>query len=129
MAKNFKEGDLVFITSAGQHFLGRNKAAFNINVSGRLAKVLEIYDWKSDRGKEILSRRKKEHPEVWADKKSKDYKYVITIFYPELSKDNIEGLAVPELFTEFHPHAEGKVPLFKKWDPELLEEALGDILK
>jgi len=123
MAEKFKQGDLVFITMAGQDFLSRNKGdEFNIGLHGRLGKILEIYDWGSTKGKEILEGRKKHF--TWRKLNSESFKYVILIYCPDLvSPQGKKGVAFPELFAEFHPVAEGDVPMFEKWDDAFIKDA------
>lgn len=117
----FKVGDLVYITLAGQDFLSRNRdAQSNVQVNGRMAKILEIYDWKTARGRKILADRKKSHF-TWSKLKSKDFKFVLCIYGPELKHPDTGsmGVMVPEIFTEFHPTAEGKIKLFDKWNDDM----------
>lgn len=125
MSEKYREGDIVYVTLAGQDYLARNRSQeFNISVYGRLAKILEIYDWESERGKGILEERKKHF--TWSKLKSEDFKYVLLIFAPELlapDDKSKKGIAFPELFAEFHPMQEKKVPMFRKWDPILLRTA------
>ena len=118
---SFKVGDVVYVTMSGHDFITRNRPEFNVNIAGRMARVHDIYDWKSTRGKKILAERAK--LPKWKDRISEDYKYVLVIYYPELKKEDTQGLSIPELFTEFHPmQAEPKIRLFRKWDDELLSD-------
>ena len=123
MADNFKIGDTVYLTPAAQDFLSRNRGpSFNINVIGRLGYILDIYDWSTERGKDILKKREKSSL-TWKKLKSKDFKYVVVTVYPELKDPNTEkqGMAIPEILCEFHPMADNqKIPLFRKWPGDLL---------
>ena len=119
--EEFKVGDVVFLTMAGHDYLARNKKDFTVPTSGRIAKILEIMDWGSEKGKGILAERKK--TPYWTTKNSIDYKYLLLIYYPELSTDGADGIAIPEMFPLYHPLAdkEKKVLLFEKWDMKLLK--------
>jgi len=126
MAETFKRGDLVYLTPAAQDYLSRNRGeSFNINVVGRLSQIVDIYDWGSVRGKKILKERETTNKHAWSRYNSRDYKYVIATYYPELRKPDSEeqGLVVPELFCLNHPMAEKKIPMFRKWPQDLLTSA------
>jgi hypothetical protein len=118
----FKEGDIVYLTPAAQDYLSRNRGTqFTINVIGRLGYILEIYDWNTKKGKEILEKRKS-NPK-WDKLPGLEFKYVIVTNFPELKKDEAspQGMTIPDLFPEFHPMADGKkIPLFRKWATDLL---------
>ena len=117
-----KVGDVVYITMAGQDFIARNKPDFSVNIAGRLARIHDIYDWKTPRGKSLLAERAKSPK--WVNLKSEDYKYVLVIYYPDLKKDDVLGISIAELFPEHHPlQEEPKIPLFRKWDESLLMDA------
>lgn len=118
--EEFKAGDVVFLTMAGHDYVARNKKDFNIPTSGRIAKILEVIDWKSARGKKLLAERKK--LPMWSNKNVVDFKYVLLIYYPELSTEEADGIALPELFPLYHPMADKdkKIALFEKWNKELL---------
>jgi hypothetical protein len=118
----YKIGDIVYLTPAAQDFLSRNRGpSFNINVVGRLGKILDIYDWKTPRGKKILETRKS-HTN-WDKLPSLEFRYVIVTAYPELKAEGNQeqGLSIPEIFCEFHPMApDKKIPLFRKWPTDIL---------
>jgi hypothetical protein len=123
--ESFKKGDIVYLTPAAQDFLSRNRGpSFNISVIGRLSTVVEVFDWNTPRGQEILKMRS-ENPK-WSKLVSRDFKYVIVVQYPELKGEGEvkQGLAIPELFPLYHPMAEGKkVPLFRKYPEDMLKSA------
>lgn len=124
--ETFMTGDVVFLTMAGHDFLSRNKKEFNIPTSGRIARILEILDWKSERGKKILADRKK--LPMWANKNAQDYKYVLMIYYPDLSNDESDGIALPEIFPQYHPLADKNtpIPLFEKWNKDLITSVFAE---
>lgn len=124
MSEVYNVGDIVYLTPAAQDFLSRNRGpSFNISVVGRLGKIIEIYDWKTMRGKKILDERKK-HPNWARIPNSLDFKYVVVTAYPELKSEQEaeQGLCIPDLFCEFHPMVQDKkIPLFRKWPNDILE--------
>lgn len=124
--EEYQVGDVVFLTMAGHDFISRNKKDFNIPTSGRIAKILEIMDWNSERGKKVLAERKK--VPMWIGKVAEDYKYVLLVYYPDLSTEEANGIALPEIFPQYHPKADkaNKVALFEKWDSNLLKSIFSE---
>ena len=123
MSDTYKKGDMVYLTVAAQDFLARNRGdSFNINVVGRLGYISEVYDWDSARGKDILKKRESAS-KTWSKLKSRDFKYVVVVLYPELKVPDQEhqGMAIPEILCEFHPMAKDKIPLFRKWPKDLIQ--------
>ena len=74
--------DLVTITPAGGDWISRSQTLHKSSISGRVGIVLDIYDWETPRGKEILAGR--ENTARWTSLKSEDFKYVILVLFPEL---------------------------------------------
>lgn len=122
MIEEINVGDMVFITMAGHDFLSRNRKELKIPVSGRFAKVTEVYDWGTPLGKQVLSDRKKVL--AWGTKVSEDYKYVLSIYYPELEAQSHKGICVPELFPKYHPNTpeKGTLLLFEKLSPVFVKD-------
>lgn len=126
MAEIIRTGDIVYLTPAAQDYLSRNRGeSFNISVVGRISQVIDVYNWSTAKGKKILKERETTNAHAWKRYNSREYKYVIATYYPELQKPDSEerGLVVPELFCMYHPMAKEKVPLFRKWPQELITSA------
>ena len=122
----YKVGDLVYITPAGHFWITRSQraASFNgVSLAGRTAMILDVYDWNTQRGKEILAGRLKNGK--WLNMNSQDFKYVLMVFYPELELEGQQGIMHPELLPLKHPHTDGNPPLFVKYPAAMLDYVSG----
>jgi hypothetical protein len=109
--KDFKEGDIVFITMAGQDWMNRNVTGSGIPVSGRLGVIHEKISWKSKKGRELL--KKRIDSKEWDPQEAEDRKFVLRIYFPELKVDEREGMVSIENLPLYHNSVEDKkVPLF-----------------
>ena len=121
--ESFKKGDLVFITPAGHEWITRSQKFPGINLSGRTAQILDIYDWESDHGKSILAKR--QDTGKWVGLASEEFKFIVLVFYPDLESDGKQGVMHPEMLCRYHPRMEGKSPLFRKFPKHLQEYITG----
>jgi hypothetical protein len=121
---SFEVGDLVFITPAGHEWISRSQKMPGINLSGRTAQIVDIYDWESERGKDILAKR--EETGKWMGLDSESFKYIVLVFYPELEYEDKQGIMHPEMLCQKHPRMDGNPPLFSKYPDHLLEYIKGD---
>lgn len=78
----FKPGDLIFLTRNYNEYFHSKKRVSDIVLTNRLAKIEEIIDWNSDKGKKIKAARIESGK--WADLSLEDCRYLISIYYPEL---------------------------------------------
>ena len=122
-----KKGDLVYITSAGHDWMTRKQvfAGGGKVLYGRSAVVLDVYDWDSERGKEILSKR--EASDKWQGLESRDFKYVLLIFFPEVTVDGKQGAAFPDVLPLKHPRMDGSPLLFASYPEHLLKLTKGKL--
>ena len=112
-SKALKVGNLVYLTIHYDKWLRERNANFNIPMVNRIAKIIKIFDWDSDEGQLLLAVRDKSGK--WGDLDSKDFKYVIKIFYPDLIYGDKNGYAAEELVPKYYPKTDnpmfGKIPI------------------
>jgi len=101
-------GRLVYLTPHADHWIRDSNPGFNIPMANRIARVVKVFDWDTEEGKYLLSEREKSGK--WGKFDPKDFKFVLTIFYPELVKDGKTGLPVEEVMPRYYPG--GKLLLF-----------------
>ena len=102
-AEEVMPGDLVFLTQEYENYVCKRNPKMTLGLVNRLAKLEEIIDWNSPKGKEIKELRLKSGK--WDKLPLEDNKYMFSIFYHELiGRNNKPGVIAPE-------------PLFGK-DPE-----------
>lgn len=82
MDENIKPGDLVFLTTAFENYIREKHPKTGIPLVNRLAKVEEIIDWNSEKGKKIKEVREKSGK--WKDLSIEDSKYILSIYYHDL---------------------------------------------
>ena len=78
----FKAGDLVFLTRAFDEYVRRKNAWVKPVLTNRIAKIEEIIDWGSDKGKAIREARVKSGK--WHDLPIEDSKYVLSVYYHDM---------------------------------------------
>jgi hypothetical protein len=98
-------GRLVFLTPHADSFLRESNpgfAASNIVLANRVARVAKVFDWESEEGKILL--REREKTGKYGEKRDpKAYKFVVSIFYPDLTKGDKKGMIVDEVMPRIHP--------------------------
>ena len=100
----FKPGCLVFLTQAYEEYRYKKNPDISTSFVNRLAKLEEVIDWDSEKGKIIKKARLDSGK--WANLPLEDNRYIFSIYYPDLvSKKGKQGVV------------ERGVPLFSK-DPE-----------
>jgi hypothetical protein len=97
-------GTLFFLTDAYDHYWSKRNPTKSIRFINRLAKLEEVIDWESEKGKQIKTARIKSGK--WASLPLEDNRYIFSIYYPELLGRNGKPGVI-----------ERGVPLFSK-DPE-----------
>lgn len=123
------DGKLVYLTVHFENWLKQVNPVFNIPMSNRLAKVIKVFDWDTEEGQVLLEEREKTGK--WKNMNSKDFKFVLKIYYPELVlKGRIRGFAIEELACRYFPGKDLSMfePLPNAMVKELMKEEK-DILK
>jgi hypothetical protein len=120
--EELKAGDLVFLTKAYEDSFKRKNPTSGISIANRLAKLEEIIDWESAKGKKIKQARQESGK--WDNLPLEENKYILSIFYPELiGRKNQKGVVergVPMF--QYDPHT--KEPLFEKVPDWIFKEIL-----
>jgi hypothetical protein len=102
------QGKIVYLTVHADRWLRRTNPTFPILMANRVARVIKVFDWESDEGKYLLDQREKSGK--WKELDPREFKYVLSIFYPELVRGEKHGIKVEELFPRVFPGE--KVVLF-----------------
>lgn len=117
--KDYK-GRLVYLTVHLDAWLRRVNFKFNIPMVNRLAKVIKVFDWDTEEGKLLLAEREKTGK--WVDLESKDFKFVLKIYYPELKNGDKTGMCVEELMPRCYPGSDKT--LFDLIPAELMKDLI-----
>jgi len=112
MDKNIKSGDLVFLTTAYENYIRDKFPKMNIPLVNRLAKVEEIIDWKSEKGRKIKKAR--EMSGKWKDLPIEDSKFILSIYYHDLEGRKGEEGVVDRGVSMFQYHPKTKLPFIEK---------------
>ena len=123
--ESYAVGDLVYLTPSGHDWLTRSTKFPGINLSGRLGRIIDVYDWTTEKGKGILEGR--QATGKWNSLKSEDFRFVVLVFYPDIEREGRLGIMHPELLPLFHPRSAvpGTAPLFRKLQHHLFDYITG----
>lgn len=103
------QNKLVYLTIHFHTWVKDRNPDFNIPMVCRLAKVIKIFDWETKEGKDLLSERLDNSK--WKEQDAKDFKYILEIYYPDLSMGDKKGVIAPECVPLVNPLTKG--PLFE----------------
>ena len=76
---DIKPGDLVFLTQEYESYIYARNPKMKLSLVNRIAKLEEILDWDSPKGKKIKELREKSGR--WKDLPLEDNKYIFSIYY------------------------------------------------
>jgi len=128
VSDNGLSGRLVFLTTHMDVWLRQVNPKFNIPMANRIAKIVKVFDWDTAEGKLLL--REREKTGKWKSLDPKAFKFVLKIYYPDLVKDNKEGITVDEVAPRFFPNT--KMMMFNvlpAWMLKNLQKEEKDVLK
>lgn len=94
-------GKLIFLTVHYDVWLRQVNSKFNIPMANRLAKIVKVFNWNTAEGKLLLEQRK--NTGKWEKLNSKDFKFVLKIYCPDLNKNGKMGLTTYEVSPKFYP--------------------------
>ena len=126
-----KNGDIVFLTRHYAEWIKMLKGDLDISLVHRVAKVIKVFNWRTKEEKALLEQREKTGK--WDNLNSKDFKYVLKVYYPDLvsKKTEKQGISAYEVLPLLFPGTE--YPLFEVYPQHLLDDInsnkLEDILK
>lgn len=110
--EELKAGDLLFLTKAFEkYFLNKNPTS-KICLVNRLAKLEEIIDWNSEKGRIIKKARVDSGK--WKNLPIEENKYIISIYYPDLIGRNNEHGVIERGVPMFRYHPKTREPFFEK---------------
>jgi hypothetical protein len=110
---DLKAGDLIFLTKAFDDYLHQKNPKMTVSAVNRLAKLEEVIDWKSPKGKMIKDMRLKTGK--WKGLPLEDNKYIVSIYYHDLVGRKGERGVVERGVSMFSHHPKNpKVAFFEK---------------
>jgi hypothetical protein len=127
MSENFS-GRLVYLTAHCDVWFRELNPKFNIPMANRIAKVVKVFDWKTEEGRLLLAEREKTGK--WGKLSPKAFKYVLKIYFPELKLKNKTGFATEEMLPRNYPGT--KLTMFEllpEWMLKNLQKEEKDIFK
>lgn len=115
-----KSGDIVYLTRHYAEWIKALEGDLDISLVHRIAKIVKVFNWSSQEGKLLLEQR--EITGKWGNLNSKDFKYVLKVYYPDLAskKDSTLGITALEVLPLNYPGS--KLPLFEKFPQHLLDD-------
>lgn len=112
MEEKIKPGDLLFLTDAFHKYMSKKFIGSKIILTNRLAKLEEIIDWRSVKGKKIKAARIKS--QKWKDLPIEENKYIISIYYHDLIGRKGQKGVVERGVPMFQNDPKTKKPFFVK---------------
>ena len=94
-------GRLVYLTAAKDSWVRRINTKFNVPMACRFAKVIKVFDWDTKEGKLLLKTRKESGK--WEHQNPEDFKFILKIYYPDLSIKDRKGFTAEEVIPFFYP--------------------------
>lgn len=122
MDNEFKPGDLLLLTGAFNAYFHKKHKNSKIVLTNRLAKLEEIIDWDSEKGRMIKAARIKSGK--WKNLPLEENKYIISIFYHDLSGRDGQRGVVERGVAMFQGHPETGTPFFDKIPNWLYKEIM-----
>jgi hypothetical protein len=115
-----KEGDIVYFTKHYAEWIKMLKGDLDISLIHRIARIVKVFNWRTKEGKLLLGQREKTGK--WENLKSKDFKYVLKVYYPDLISKKTEeaGLTAYEVLPLLFPDT--KYPLFALYPEHLIDD-------
>lgn len=122
MDNELKSGDLLFLTGAFNTYFHKKHKDSKIVLTNRMAKLEEIIDWNSEKGKTIKAARIKSGK--WKNLPLEENKYIISIYYHDLiGRDGQKGV-VERGVAMFQGHPETGARFFEKVPDWLYREIM-----
>lgn len=111
---NELNGRLVYLTRYLELWYKSRMPDFNVPITNRLAKVIKIFDWDSEEGKILEEARKKTGK--WENISSRDFKFVLKVYYPELTINKKTKVMIDEVVPRYYPGTKSEMfSLIPKW--------------
>jgi hypothetical protein len=105
-------GDLFFLTQAYERYVFERNPNLRVSLVNRMARLEEIIDWDSDKGKRIKAERLKTGK--WENLPVEDNKYVFSVYYHDLMGRNGKKGVVQRGVCLFSKDPKTEEPFFEK---------------
>ncbi|HMB31065.1 MAG TPA: hypothetical protein VKN82_04505 [Desulfohalobiaceae bacterium] len=79
---DIRPGTLVFLTQAYEEYVYKRNPKLQVSLVNRIAKLEEIIDWNSPKGKKIKAAREKSGK--WKNLPLEDNKYIFSVYYHDI---------------------------------------------
>jgi len=109
---DLQPGDLLFLTADYDKYVRGKHKDLKIILTNRLAKLEEIIDWSSPKGKIIKEAREKSGK--WENLPIEECKYLITIYYHDLKGRKGQSGVTERCIPLFRTHPRTNEPFFLK---------------
>jgi hypothetical protein len=109
---DLQPGDLLFLTANYDKYVRGKHKDLKIVLTNRLAKLEEIIDWSSPKGKIIKEAREKNGK--WENLPIEECKYLITIYYHDLNGRKGQPGVTERCIPLFRNHPRTNEPFFHK---------------
>jgi len=117
---DLKPGDLLIMTQAYDEYVHQKNPQLKLVLTNRLAKLEDIIDWDTERGRLIKEAREKSGK--WKDLPIEENKYLVSIFYPDITGRKGEQGVAERSIPLFRKHPKNGVPFFTKVPEWLYKE-------
>jgi len=122
----YSAGDIIYLTRAYQDHVRRTNPFMSAVLENRIAKIEEIIDWDTDKGKKIKAARLKTGK--WDKLPLEDNRYILSVYYPELVGRKGEKGVIERGVPTFSKDPVTGLPFFGKL-PEWLFKEIADKCK
>jgi len=120
-------GDIVILTQAYEDYVYKSNPRLSVSLVNRLAKLEDIIDWESEKGKIIKEARIKSGK--WGGLPIEENKYILSIFYHELTGRNGKRGVIQRGVSVFKEDPKTGTRFFEKVPGWLYKEILRDCVK
>ena len=107
-----RPGDLLFLTGFYHDYVLEKNPRLNIVLTNRLAKLEEIIDWESEKGKTIKKYR--ELSGKWKDLPLEKNKYIVSVYHHDLIGRKGQVGVIDRSLPMFRFHPKTGKPFFEK---------------
>jgi hypothetical protein len=109
---DYQPGDLVFLSEAYEKYVFEKNPKLRISLVNRLAKIEDIIDWSTPKGQKIKEAREKSGK--WKDLIIEDNKYILSVYYHDLTGRKGQMGVVERGVPMFEKHPRTLAPFFFK---------------
>jgi len=126
MSSDIRAGDIVYLTKAYDEFVRAKNPYLPTILTNKLAKVEEIIDWGTEKGRTIKEARLKSGK--WKGLNQDDCRYMLSVYHPDMPGRNGQPGVVERGSPMFERHPETGEPFFIRvpgwYHEELMRQCL-----